>query len=163
MQKAYILIQCTILQVESDLHDRWNDRHISRGLRVVKITFKLQQTHNSSYNSSYKQYSQWERLKLSYNSTFYWGPCATQIAQLNVGENTTIGASSSAAAVSIDTQRSAVRCALSAVGVVVDRRSAKFVDVASFNSLITHQKVLHWVGRYSVEGLASLDSSVSVD
>jgi len=74
-----------------------------------------------------------------------------------------IGASSFAAAVSIGTQRSAVRCAPSAVGVVVDRRSAKFVDVASFNSLITHQKVLHRVGRYSVEGLASLDSSVSVD
>ena len=104
-----------------------------------------------------------KRLKLSYSSTFYQCLCATQIAQLNVDENRSIGTSSSAAAVSSSAQRSAVRYALSAVGVVADRRSAKFVDVASFNSSITHQKVLQQVGRCSVEGLASLDSPVSVD
>ena len=46
---------------------------------------------------------------------------------------------------------------------VVDRRSVKFVDVALSNSSITHQKVLQQVGRCSVEGLASSDSSVTVD
>jgi len=43
----------------------------------------------------------------------------------NVGENRSIGASSSAAAVSSGTQRSAVQYVLSEVGVVIDRRSAK--------------------------------------
>ena len=55
------------------------------------------------------------------------------------------------------------RYALSAMGVVVDRRSAKVVDVASLNSSISRQKVLQQVGRCSVEGLASLDSPVMVD
>ena len=85
-----------------------------------------------------------KRLKLSYSSTFYQCPCATQVAQLNVDENRSIGTSSSAAAVSsgAGAQRSAVRYALSAVGVVVDRRSMKFVDVASSNSSIIRRKVL---------------------
>ena len=82
---------------------------------------------------------------------------------LNVDKNRSIGTSSSAAAVSSSTQRSAVQYVLSEVGVVVDQRSAKFVDVALFNSSITHQKVLQQVGRCSVEGLASLDSPVMVD
>jgi len=83
-----------------------------------------------------------KRLKLSYSSTFYQCPRATQIAQLNFDENRPIGTSSSAAAVSSGAQRSAVRYVLSAVGVVVDRRLTKFVDVASFNSSIIHRKVL---------------------
>jgi len=83
-----------------------------------------------------------KRLKLSYSSTFYQCLCATQIAQLNVDENRSIGTSSSAAAVSSGSQRSAVRYASSAVGVVVDRRSKKFVDAASSNSSIIHWKVL---------------------
>jgi len=68
----------------------------------------------------------------------------TQIAQLNVDENRTIGPSSSAAAVSIDSgaRRSAVQFTVSAVGVVVDRRSKDSVDVASLNSSIIRQKVL---------------------
>jgi len=82
---------------------------------------------------------------------------------LNVDENRSIGASSSPAAVSSSTQRSAVQYVLSEVGVVVDQRSAKFVDVALFNSSITHQKVLQQVGRCSVSGLASLDSPITVD
>jgi len=53
--------------------------------------------------------------------------------------------------------------ALTRVGVVVAWRSAKFVDVALFNSSITRQKVLQQEGGCSEETLAALDSLVTVD
>jgi len=83
---------------------------------------------------------------------------------LNVDENWSIGASSSAAAVfkrRLSSQLFII--ALTQVGVVVARRSAKFVDVALFNSSITHQKVLQQVGRCSVDDLAALVLLVTVD
>jgi len=83
---------------------------------------------------------------------------------LNVDENWSIGASSSAAAVfkrRLSSQLFII--ALTQVAVVVARRSAKFVDVALFNSSITRQKVLQQEGGCSVEDLAALDSLVTVD
>jgi len=60
---------------------------------------------------------------------------------LNVDENRSIVASSSAAAVSSSAPRQ-LFIALSEVGVVVWSAIGEIVDVALSNSLITHQKVL---------------------
>jgi len=81
----------------------------------------------------------------------------------NVGENRSIGASSLAAAVSSGIRRSAVQYTSSEVGVVaiVDRH--EIVDAELSNSSITYRKVRRQVGRCSVDALASLDSSVTID
>jgi len=78
----------------------------------------------------------------------------------NVDENRSIGASSLAAAVSSGTP-SAVRYTSSEVGVVVDRHEVVVVEL--LNSSIMYRIVHRQVGRCSVDGLASLDSAVTVD
>ena len=78
----------------------------------------------------------------------------------NVDENRSIGAASLAAVHSSGTP-SAVRYTSSEVGVVVDWHEVVIVEL--LNSSITNRKVHRHVGRCSVDGLASLDSAVTVD
>jgi len=81
----------------------------------------------------------------------------------NVDENRSIGASSLAAAVLSGAQRSAVQYTSSEVGVVAIGDRHEIVDVELSNSSITFRKVLRQEGRCSVDALASLDSSITVD
>jgi len=81
----------------------------------------------------------------------------------NVDENRSIGASSSAAAVSSGTPRQLfnTRRRRWAWSSIVDRHEVVVVEFS--NSSITYRKVHRQVGRCSVDALASLDSSVTVD
>ena len=79
---------------------------------------------------------------------------------LNVDENRLTRSSSFAAVDSYGTP-SAVRYASPEMGVVVDRH--EIVVVKFLNSSIMYRKVHRRVGRCPVDGLASLDSAVTVD
>jgi len=78
----------------------------------------------------------------------------------NVDENRLTRASSLAAVDSSGTP-SAVRYVLPEMGVVIDRHEVVVVEL--LNSSIMYRKVHRRVGRCSVDGLASLDSAVTVD